>query len=252
MRVAVVEVARAMTEVGFRVGPDDDPRARVFFLREDQHLAERALRRPAIGDRRIAAGLVDDQHIAGFGGAQGGVGQVVFRQMMVFQPLDAFAGAGKDRAVVQRVVRQDVFQVGRDRGIEMHAAPVEHQAQRRFAAIASRTDRPQEGVLDTQNGRVGRACDSLAARAGRAAPPDADQIAGPRFSDADVVARKCQNAADAALGQKPAVIDKNLLALATGPCVIAGPGHQFPARLFTEFAVPSVPVSAASVFCHCT
>ena len=60
---------------------DDDPRAGVFLLREDEHFQKPCAIRPRGGNRSVAAGLVDHQHIARFRRRGAEVKARVFGQM---------------------------------------------------------------------------------------------------------------------------------------------------------------------------
>ncbi len=60
------EMTGAMARQRFGMRLDDDPRAGMFGLGEDQHFLESRLGRAAEGDRGVAPGLVDDKHVGRF------------------------------------------------------------------------------------------------------------------------------------------------------------------------------------------
>ena len=66
-RVPGPEVPWTVPARRFGMRLDEHGHPRVFFLREDQHLAEPVAIRTACGDRGIAAGLVDNQHVSRLG-----------------------------------------------------------------------------------------------------------------------------------------------------------------------------------------
>jgi len=53
-----------MAQHGFRMATDHDPRQRVILPGGSKHLGEGGFRRATVPDRRIAARLIDHQHIA--------------------------------------------------------------------------------------------------------------------------------------------------------------------------------------------
>ena len=191
---------------GFGMCLYDDAGAGVFLLRKDKHLAEP----PAIGgagaDRGIAAGLVDDQHVARFGQRRVWIDGGILGQMRAAQPVQGGAGAGHQRGIVERMGREQRFQLGRRGGVEMHAGAVDQQAYRRLS-VTSGMQRAQEGILDPDQRRAMAGGDGLAAVGGGRLAPDAHGIALAGQAERHPVAGQRQDSAQARLGQETAVVD---------------------------------------------
>ncbi len=165
-------------------------------------------------------------------------------------------GAVQQGGVVQRMGGQQGFKIRRRAGIEMHAGLINQQAQRRFS-VAAGMDRAQQGVLDPEQRCAGFFGHRLATVGIGDAAPDGDQIVGFGFAKAQVIARQLQDAADAALAQKPAVVIEKPPGFA-GPAGsrvvlsgITGPDQRLsmPA-LETDPTEPSVPVRAEITLLH--
>ena len=215
--VGLGEMAGAQAAGGLGVGLDDDRRAGVFLLGKDQHLLKLRPRRARGGDRGIAAGLVDHQHIAGRRCRGHGVETAVFRQMCGPDPGNGVAGAGHQRGIVERRLGQQPFEIADPGGVEMHSGMVDHQPQRRLAAGTAGVERAQKGILDADKAGAATGGNGFAAMGRRALAPDRHQVVGAGQADADVVAGQREDAAQSGLGQETAVVDIKT----PGPC---GPG----------------------------
>jgi len=177
--------------------------------------------------------------------------------MRLSEARDPLAGAVEKRGVVEGMGGEQMLQIRGRAAVEMHAARVEEEAERRLAARAGRKERAQEGVLDPQKGRPRARRDPFAAPGGRALPPDADHVARPRQAERDPVAGEGEDPAQAALREEPAVEYAETPG-ARAPCVALprrGCRHSLP--LIAEAAestcetVPSVPVKAEITRLHC-
>ena len=116
---------RSLVGSCFRVGLDQNARAGVFLLRKDQHLAKAGAVGLGGGHGGIAAQLVHHQYIAGIRHRRAGGKGVVFAEVGIFYTANGVAGPAHHLAVVQRVRRQNLFQIRGLRGIKMHPLAIQ-------------------------------------------------------------------------------------------------------------------------------
>ena len=131
----------------------------------------------------------------------------------------------------------------------MNPVGIDHQAERRLA-LPSRVDRPEKGVLKTHKWYVAGRGHRFAARGIGRTPPDDDAILGPGKAKARRVARRAQDCTQAGLTEEAEVVKEKPPGQGLGGCVLYRRNHQLPVALLTVLAVPIVPVSTPSVFCH--
>lgn len=174
--------------------------------------------------------------------------------MRLAQPRDGRARAIEKPGFVKRMAGENRFEIGGLGGVEMHALPVDQQADGRRAA-APRQNRAHKRILDPQKPRAGARRHRLAPRGDRAFAPDRDQVIARGPAEAQIKAGKRQDAPHPALPQKSAVEMEN-------PPGRRGPDggavgtrrHRSPDRVFeaveTEPTAPSVPVSAPTILAH--
>ena len=182
----------ALASAGFGMRADQNAGLAVDFLGADQHFAKQSVGLQgaglvAMGQRRIAAHLVDHQNIARFGGRQTRVVLVVFRQMQRTNPRLCDASAGHQSTVIQRMRGQQGLQVGRDRWIIIHAAAIQQQTHRRLFSCSARRQRADERVLDPPERRAAPLRQGFGPVGARAVPPGQDRI--PRLGQTEARAR---------------------------------------------------------------
>ena len=171
-------MARAVPGGRFGMGLDHDPRAGVFVLRKDQHLAECRGAGAAVADRGIAARLVDHQHIRRVGGRRGRD-----RRRCISTGGACASARSPSRARVRRAVSSSGW-VAQQR-FEVATAARRRNARRVGSMISPSGGSPARPGQDASAGRHPRPAASgapvraghrLAARGGGAVAPDADHV----------------------------------------------------------------------------
>lgn len=197
-----IEQTASRSTSRFGMGLHQNRCAGVFLRRIGQHLAELGPASPH--QRSIPLGLVNHHDIARGWRFDVRINGGVFPEMPVFQAVDGVARPVQKCRVIQRVCRQQRLKVRRRVAVEMHAAFVEVQANRRGGAHTVRVHGPQERIFHRQNGGIGPTGYRLASPCRWGASPDADPIVGPGHANGDVPTGQPQNAFQAALGKKAA------------------------------------------------
>ena len=127
--------------------------------------------------------------------------------MCGLHPAHAFPGTLKQGVIVKRMLGQQAFQRRRNRCIKVNAEFVDQQAKGR-ATRPPWMQRAQEGVFNADQGGAGQGCNRLPSGGGRAAPPNADPVAGAWPSNADVPTGQFKNTTHPATGQKTTVVNE--------------------------------------------
>lgn len=250
LRILGAVMAGALARDGLGVGLDENARAGVFLLGEDQHLAEDMGTHARQPHRGIAAQLVDHQHIAGRRGWQIGVMGVVFRQIERGQTRHPVMRAAQQVAVIERGFGQDPLQPRGAGGVEMHAQMIGDEAQRRAPAPPSGMERAQEGILEAdQPGGAARG-NRFGTPGGGAGAPEPDQIALPGQAQPQRPAGLRQHLPQRPAHQPAVVDEKRPLGQIPGGRPFGC--HQSPVRLLNALTVETGPVRADSDFCQVT
>ena len=176
-RVLYAKIPRAQARRGFRMGLDDDAPVGMVGDRPGQHGGKGPLLHPPKPHGRIPPHLIDHQHIAGVRQGQRRVMQIVFRQVRGDQPGNSDLRPRHQGGVIQRMGGQQMLQIRRGGGVEMHAAPVDQQTQRRLSR-SPRMDRAQKRILNPQQRGPSAVRHRLAAPRQRALAPHRHSVAG--------------------------------------------------------------------------
>jgi hypothetical protein len=133
------------------VAADHDVAVGVFLRCRLQHGAECGVGRPAIQDRGVALGLVNDKDVAGVGGWQRRVVDVVFGQIQILEPGYFKVCSIQEVRILQIVRGKDILDPRWAAAVEVRADRVDKQAKRRLTRAAG-MQRPQEGILHPDQG----------------------------------------------------------------------------------------------------
>ena len=200
-----IEMARAQAEAGFGMGLDQDRGCWMVVAGAGEHVLKGGGIGPRTAQRGISAGLVDQQDIAGRRRGEGGIVEVVFRQIRRDQPLHPHPRAVQKDGVIQRRGGKEAFQKRGPGGIEMHAKRINQKAERRIAHAAG-AERAEEGILDADQGCLATGGHRLAPPGGGGLAPDHDAFARARQAGDQVMPRRGQDATQA--GREEAAIQE--------------------------------------------
>ena len=129
----------------------------------------------------------------------------IFRKIGLFHPCHTCTGAVQKYRIIQRVGGEDMFQIGRGKGIEMHTAPEINLKSKRRLSLPARMERAQESILQP-NQRNARICGGfLASRGIGRLPPYGHRVTRLRQPRNERLACEFKNAADAFLPYKSSV-----------------------------------------------
>ena len=205
-------MAGAMAGAGFGMGLDHNGPAGVIVSGLCQHVGKAVGAGPAQRDRGIAARLVDHEDVIARGWIKPWVGRGVFGQMRGGDAGHDSARPVQKRRVVERVGRQQDFQIGWRPGVEMDPAPVDDQTKRRPTRSAG-VQPAQECVFDPDQMRAAALGNRGAPRGMGRMAPDQHVIPAPRPAQPQIMARQRQDAPHPALRQKSRGKDMAPLAL---------------------------------------
>jgi hypothetical protein len=153
---------------------------RVLVQRRFQHACEAGRIGCAIADRRVAEGLVDDQHVRAFQGRRRFSRMVVLGQAPGTPPLAQRGGAST--LVLAVLAGNERLDARRPRGVVVDALVVEHDGQGRV--LVAQADRTQEAIFDAPHGQTVSSGKSLSYTSAGLAAPSKHGPAVPRLLSA--------------------------------------------------------------------